>query len=302
MLPMAITDLSVLERGDQIIVSFTTPPRTTDNLPVEEFSAIDLRIGPSPVPFDFEKWAASATQYELQPPTPNDPDNPVGVQLRKTIPVAPWIGKHIAVAVRTAIKKKDHYSSWSNRLVLDVVAPLTPPAVKAESTAKGVLLTWQAESSGLEYRIYRKSAADSAPTQLDVSQTPDYLDKTSQYETPYEYTVVAQKGLAESLPSKSVPITTIDIFPPSVPASITALAGPNSIEVSWQRSPEPDLKGYFVYRSVDNGPFEKVGDPQNVPSFSDRNVAHGKTYRYEVSAVDQKNNPSEKSAPTVVSY
>ncbi|MDQ2712681.1 MAG: hypothetical protein M3Y24_10710, partial [Acidobacteriota bacterium] len=222
--------------------------------------------------------------------------------LGKTIPAGPWIGKHLAVAVRTAVKKNDHYSSWSNRVVLDVVAPLTPPVVKVESTAKGVLLTWGLENSGLEYRIYRKNATDSAPTQLDVSRTPDYLDKTSQYETPYEYTVVAQKGLAESLPSKPVVIKTTDIFPPSVPASIMALAGPNSIEISWQRSPEPDLKGYFVYRSIDNGPFEKVGDLQDVPSFSDRNVEHGKTYRYEVSAVDQKNNPSEKSAPTAVSY
>ncbi len=165
-----------------------------------------------------------------------------------------------------------------------------------------MLLTWGPENSGLEYRIYRKSANDNAPIQLDVSHTPDYLDKTSQYETPYEYTVVAQKGLAESLPSKSVSITTTDIFPPSVPASITALAGPNSIELSWQRSPEPDLKGYFVYRSIDNGPFVKVGNLQNVPSFSDRNVEHGKTYRYQVSAVDQKNNSSEKSAPTAISY
>ncbi len=131
MLPMAITDLTVLERGDQIIISFTTPPRTTDNLPVEELSAIDLRIGPFSVPFDFEKWAASAKQYGLEPPQPNDPDNPVGTQLGKTIPAGPWIGKHLAVAVRTAIKKKDHYSSWSNRVVLDVIAALTPPVVKS---------------------------------------------------------------------------------------------------------------------------------------------------------------------------
>jgi fibronectin type 3 domain-containing protein len=87
-----------------------------------------------------------------------------------------------------------------------------------------------------------------------------------------------------------------DIFAPSVPASITALAGPDSIEVSWQRSPEPDLKGYYVYRSVNGGPFERQGGLVTVPTFSDHNVEHGKTYRYEVSAVDQKNNESGKSA------
>jgi len=165
-----------------------------------------------------------------------------------------------------------------------------------------VLLTWSSKLSGLEYRVYRKGAADTAPAELGTCKTRDFLDATSQFETPYEYTVVAARGLAESLPSEPVPITTSDIFPPSVPSSITALAGPNSIEVSWQRSPEPDLKGYFVYRSVSGGPFEGVGGLLNLPAYSDRNVEHGKSYRYQVSAVDQKNNTSERSVTAEASY
>ena len=287
MLPTAITDVTVIERGDQIIISFTTPPRTTDNLPVEQFSDIDLRIGVASVPFEFERWAAGAKSYQLEPPDPGDPQNPTAIPMRKTVDARDWIGKRIAVAVRTSVKKKDHFSSWSNRVVLNVIPALTPPDVKADSTAKGVLLTWPAAQADLTYRIYRKAATDSAAAQLGTSNTPSYVDTTSQYDTPYNYTVIAAQGFAESLPSTPVAITTKDIFPPSVPSAVTALAGPNSIELSWGRS---------------NGPFERIGDLQTVPTFSDRAVEHGKTYRYQVSAIDQKNNSSDRSAAVSVSY
>ncbi len=76
---------------------------------------------------------------------------------------------------------------------------------------------------------------------------------------------------------------------------MTALAGPDSVELTWSRSPEADLKAYKIYRAVGNGPLEPLGEPVNLPTFSDRKVERGKVYRYAISAVDQKNNESEKS-------
>jgi fibronectin type 3 domain-containing protein len=72
--------------------------------------------------------------------------------------------------------------------------------------------------------------------------------------------------------------------------------------VSWSRSPDSDLKGYYVYRSVDGAPFERQGDLISLPTFSDHNVQHGKMYRYVVSAVDQKGNESGKSSAAEVSF
>jgi hypothetical protein len=301
-LPLPVADLTVVERGDQLVISFSTPARTVDNLAVKQFSELDLRIGPDVRPFDFDRWKDSATRYELAPPPPADPDNPLAVPISKNISAAGWVGKRVTVAVRTAIKKNDHYSAWSNRVVLDVIAPLRPPSVKEKSTAKGVELTWESTDAALEYRIYRKGPDPNPPVQLGISKTNSFLDTTSQYETPYEYTIVAVRANAESLPSRPVQITTKDIFPPSVPASVTALAAPNSIEVSWQRSPEADLKGYLVYRSVNGGAFEPIGSMLNLPTFSDLQVEHGKTYAYRIAAVDQKNNTSDRSAPAQVRF
>ena len=301
-LPLAVTNLVAVQRGDEIVIEFSTPPRTTDNLPVRHFSEIDLRIGPAAIPFDYDRWASGAKRYPVPPPPPADPDNPVSVAISKRIPASEWAGKRVAVAVRTAVKKRDHDSAWSNRVVLEVIAPLAAPHVEVKSTAKGVMVTWSAVPNALEYRIYRKSSTDNAPIEIGTSKTFSYLDTTSQYDIPYEYTVAAVRGLIESLPSEPKPITTTDIFAPSVPSGVAALAGPNSIELSWQRSPESDLKGYYVYRSVNGGPYQQVGGLLTLPAYSDHQVEHGATYNYEVDAVDQKNNPSDKSAPVRVSY
>jgi fibronectin type 3 domain-containing protein len=83
---------------------------------------------------------------------------------------------------------------------------------------------------------------------------------------------------------------------------VTALAGPDSVEVSWQRSPEADTQGYYVYRSMNGGSLERQGALVTLPAYSDRKVEHGKTYRYAVSAVDKKNNESDKSAPAEAAF
>ncbi len=60
-LPNAVIDLHAVERGDRIVITFSTPPRTTDNLAIKQFSDIDLRVGPAITPWDFERWSGAAT-------------------------------------------------------------------------------------------------------------------------------------------------------------------------------------------------------------------------------------------------
>lgn len=301
-LPAAITDLSVVEQGNQIRITFSTPTRTTDNLPIKRFSEIDLRIGPVPTPFDYERWSAQAKMLPVEPPEAIDPDDPRSQLMETSVPVSQWLGQRVAIAVRTAVKSKDHYSAWSNIVRLDVITPLEAPTVKLEATAQGVKLSWPAEGQGVHYEIYRRGPADKQPVNIGTAEQHEYVDTTAQFDTHYEYSIIAAHGSAESQPSKSVGLTPLDIFPPSIPAKVTALATPDSIEVSWERSPESDLKGYYIYRSVDGGTFVRQGDLLTLPTYSDHDVEHGKTYRYEISAIDQKNNESGKSSPAEVAF
>lgn len=297
-IPNPVTDLQAIEKGNELTITFSVPPHTTDSLLIKHYTVIDLAIGVAQTPFDFDKWSASAQHFEVPAPPPIDPDAPRSQPVSKILPTEGWIGKHVVVAVRTSMKKEDHFSQWSNRAMLDVVAPLKPPEATIEATKNGYLLTWPAEGTGIRYLIYRRGPTDKTPIEIGTSEQPLYLDSTSHWDTPYTYTVVAQKDTAQSEPSKDLEVNHADTFPPEVPASVTALAGPESIEVSWSRSPDANLKGYYVYRSTNGGDFVRQGDLVNVPNYSDRSVEHGKSYRYEISAASQKGYESGKTPPT----
>ena len=72
---------------------------------------------------------------------------------------------------------------------------------------------------------------------------------------------------------------------------------PAHLELSWAISPEPDIAGYYVYRSDSQG---TRGARQNqdlllTPAFRDISVAPGKHYFYSVTAVDRSGNESVAS-------
>jgi fibronectin type 3 domain-containing protein len=285
--------LKVVERGDQLVINFTSPIRTTDNLTIKRFSEVDLRIGEAITPFDFDSWSASARQYQLPLPT-IDYELPRPVPEMKSIPATDWVGKRVAILVRTAVRKTGHYSQWSNRVVLQVVAPLATPDLKVSAVKAGYMLTWDA-ASNVKYHIFRQDPNQKAPVEIGIADASPYVDETSQWDTRYIYTVAAQQDAAESLPSPPVTIIHADTFPPAAPESLAALGGPESIELSWSRNVEPDLKGYYVYRSVNGGPFERLSELVTLPTYSDRKVEHGKTYRYAVTALSQHAVESDKS-------
>ena len=136
-------------------------------------------------------------------------------------------------------------------------------------------------------------------------KTPEWTDSGTEFGKRYTYLVqsivtVGDRKQAESDLSDEATIVPRDIFPPAAPKGVQASIAPNSIELNWERNTEEDLNGYRVYRAEGNGAMEKVGDVSVVPSYSDRKVEHGKTYRYAISAIDQAGNESPRSAPVDV--
>jgi hypothetical protein len=290
-IPARVNDLAAIQRGSRLMVQFTVPPRTTEGVAIKAPLDLDLRIGTAQPPFSQEVWAAHAT------PIPAGPvDNGVA---RYEIPVAPWTGKEATLAVRV-LSPRGKTVGWSNFVNVTVVAPPERPAdLHAEATAQGVRLTWRAR--GDSFRVYRRTGNDSFAPVANVPQ-PSFTDSAAEFGTHYIYQVqtivkLPENAEAESDVSEEVGITPVDVFPPAVPAGLNASAAPNSIELSWEGDTEPDLAGYFVYRSAGAGAFAKVGEMVLIPSYSDRAVEHGKTYRYAVSAVDKTGNESARSGP-----
>lgn len=301
-IPNVVTDVRVIERGDRLEISFTAPAKTTDSLTIRKLSAIELRIGPEQRPFNIDTWASSAKEYEIPVPAAKAEDDTKPVPMSYQLPASDWSGQHIAVAVRSAVKTGKNYSSWSNIVHMDVLPPLRPPQLSVEATAQGYKLDWNDEGAGVTYRVFRQGPPDKAPVQIGTAAKPEFIDPTPQWDTLYTYSVIAANGPVESLVSNKVAITHADTFPPVVPSGLAALAAADSIELSWQRDTEPDLKGYYVNRSVNGGAFERQGGLITVPAYSDHNVEHGKTYKYQVSAIDQKGNTSAESPPVEVAF
>ncbi len=130
---------------------------------------------------------------------------------------------------------------------------------------------------------------------LATASRTEYADTTTQFGTAYEYLVQALQDRAESEISQPVSITPRDVFPPAVPAGLSAVGGVGSIELVWERNTDADLRGYRVYRAAESGSLERIAEFTEAPAYSDRQVQAGKKYRYAVSALDIDENESKLS-------
>jgi fibronectin type 3 domain-containing protein len=221
------------------------------------------------------------------------PEEPGRVDAK--IPIAGLVGQTITITERTR-GGKGHYSEWSNTVTLDVEAPLPPPTeVVAKAVSAGVEVNWRANGA-TSFHIFRSDENTKIPQQAGTSDSTTYTDKTTEYDKHYQYFVQALRGKTESEVSAPVDITPVDVFPPAVPAGITATTGIAAIELAWERNTEPDFAKYIIWRAAGDGPFQKLAETDS-PVYSDKAVKSGTRYRYSISAVDQKGNESQRSAP-----
>ena len=292
-IPPKVSDLAARQRGGRIIVQFTVPAKTTEGHPIPPPLRLDLRAGTAD-PFEENRWAAGARQI---------PPGAIANGLaRYEIPAADWTGKEVIFGVR-AVAGNGKQSGWSNFVVVPVVTPPEKPGGIAPTvTQQGVRLTWQAR--GTDFRVFRKTE-DGGYTPVANVQTPEWTDTATEFGKRYTYMVqtiakLDNRKQAESELSDEASIVPRDIFPPAAPKGVKGSSAPNSIELNWERNTEEDLNGYRVYRGEGNGALEKIADVSVVPSYSDRKVEHGKTYRYAIAAVDQAGNESPRSAPIEV--
>ena len=128
------------------------------------------------------------------------------------------------------------------------------------------------------------------------------------------YTYTVQRVLAvklggrstelRSVPSAAIEAVLKDTFPPHSPDGLTSIpvvssgSQPASIDLSWEAGTEPDLAGYFVYRSergsgASAGGWKRLtAKPLAAPAYRDFEITSGKHYSYRVTAVDRSGNES----------
>jgi len=214
-------------------------------------------------------------------------------------------------------------------------APVPIDDVKTTFTRSAVELTWTPPQKTLigasppitTYRIYRGeiegepvlgTASPSEKgggniklktpfTRIGESDSAAFSDAQAVLDTPYVYSVrsvVQYSGVSiESSDSNFAIITPRDLLPPAAPQGLLVVPVPAQndatahLELSWAISPEPDIAGYYVYRSDSQGTrgVRLNGDLLPTPSFRDISVGLGKHYLYSVTAVDRSGNESPAS-------
>lgn len=291
-IPSKVTDLNLTERGDNLDITFTIPLLTNEGLPLKEIGGVDLRVGPSPSPWNEDAWAMTATQVNV--PSADRP-GPAAAQL----PAAMFIGKEVVAAVRLS-NPNGRYSEWSNFKTFMVQPPVSDPtSFRVAADPKGVALTWTAAGPG-EFRIFRKSEQQPAPVLLATTNQPNYIDISAVFGKTYEYSIQAVRGDVASNIVGPEKITPLDIFPPAVPSGLTASAGIGSIELAWNRNTESGFKEYRILRSEEAGPFTEIARGLDAPVYSDHMIQSGKHYRYEIESVGQNGHVSQPSAPVEI--
>ena len=294
-IPARGENLTAVQRGSVIVARITLPLLTTEGMVLKQRVRPDLRIGPKPTgAFDAAAWSAAARPVP-QGPTAN------GV-VDYNIPAGEWIGKQVAIAVRM-IGANGRDAGWSVPAVLTVVPPpVRPHDLIAESAPQGVKLSWQ--GPGADFAVLRRGPDEQDFTSVGHSTTPETIDATAQFGKPYSYMVqaVAQagEGQAQSDLSNVAAITPVDTFPPAAPIGLTAVPSTASVELVWERSAEPAVAVYRVYRALAAGPFQLLAGKERLPAYSDRKIESGKIYRYAVSAVKTNQAESKLSEPVEV--
>ncbi len=291
-IPADITDLAASQRGDRIIVQFSAPQLTTEQVALRNPPELELLAGESAPPFNMNAWLQSAK--------PVAGGEVKDFRAHYEIPVDALPGKEIILAAR-AIGPGGRASGWSTVVLVSVVAPPPRPAdLRARNVPEGVHLTWQANAA--LFRVYRRADDEKDFQRVADVAGPEWTDTRTQYGRTYRYEVesvakTSTGGEAQSELSAQADITPVDTFPPAVPSGLTPVASVSSIELAWDRDTDADLAGYRIYRAEPGGDFRKIADTGTTPSYSDRGAEHGKTYRYAVAAVDLHGNESKMSPP-----
>lgn len=329
-IPVTVKNLTAARAGDAVTLQWTMPKRATDKVLLEGLQHAQVcRLA------DPALDATAKTPVHTQPKCV-----PAGDLTALPGATASYVD-HLPAALEAgapraleyAVRLYSPYKStagYSNRAT--VVAGAAPPAVgmvTAQTQADGVVLRWQpqAPEAGMQMRMVRTlldpkakkksrgmmGSAEPEQQVLEVSlahhDAGQALDKHAALDHIYTYVlqrVVLLKvnGVSAELGGTKSPTVTIDakdVFPPSVPRQLAAVADgeAGAIDLSWEPSAQTDTAGYIVFRRVAGGAWQRISPERQlvtVPAWSDKTAQPGVRYQYSIAAVDRDGNQSARSS------
>lgn len=308
-IPAPVKDLTVRQRGNQILLGFTYPKLTPAGAALGDVTGIEVwaaeRPAPregQPQPLDAREMNAAATQRLALKPV-DLPGVTYGDHVLVTLPLSePVQSRSLFFAVRTLGPKGDRSEPSNQGVLVPKTAPAAPQQVTTTPVADGIQVEWSTTEGATGYYVYRRDSQERVYTEPIHTAGPTettWVDSSARYGQSYIYAVTA---LAQSQPAIESAIGSEhevryqDRFAPPAPDQLVALAEEGQVRLFWRSSNAPDLAGYLVYRRGPDGPFSRLtAQPQTSLEFTDRGLRKGQAFTYRVTAVDTTGNESTPS-------
>jgi hypothetical protein len=316
-IPNPTKDLTVAQRGNQLVLRFAYPQTTVGGAKLPGLDAVEVVSLTREVPAGVTelpivdareltvggKPVATLRGAELQSAIEGG-----RVVVRLPLPEVPPAAATATPAARTlrvysvrTVAKDGEASAWSNLARLVPQAPPPPPTGLAiEPRANGIALSWRAEATGVAgFAVYRRPAesrsyGDALATLPADART--YVDTTARYGDRYIFTVTslgATEPRVESGFGEEQEVGYEDRFAPAPPDDLVALPQPGGIiSLVWRASPDRDAVGYLVYRQEPGTEgFRKLtAEPIADLKYTDSGLTPGLLFRYRVTALDGAGN------------
>lgn len=334
--PITVTDLSARQAGDGVLLTFTLPTKSVTGQRLETPPAVEVLRGsvksdgtPDPKSFRVVYTLPGALTDNYSSKNILEFTDPIFPEETKAHPGTP-----IAYRVRTRASQK-RASTDSNAAIVRIFpvaeritsleVRVTQSAIELSWTAPTKMSTGEPLSNFSGYRVYRGQIdpATAAAATHDLTQAKwfsrltllasadsnDYSDTVFDFGKTYVYivrsVVLAGNNPVESSDSNFAVVTPQDTFPPAAPRNVVAAVLPGAesgtllVDLSWSINMEPDLAGYRVYRSEEQGVRGQLLNAELLPTpaLRDTSVVPGHRYWYTVTSVDRVGNESSASEP-----
>jgi hypothetical protein len=319
-IPQPVSDLSAIQVGKSIKLSYTLPKLNTDGSAATTLSAIEIyRLISTQVNISLRDAKQSLESMvpwkklvkdELSKYTPGS--KIVVIENLADLPPENLFQSQVYYALRAINNKKQHAGLSNISSVKVWPLPTAPTNLRPSSLGEQYIeIGWESPilridgspmKGPLLFNIYRgvdTQVAAAGRLNQDPVRENHFKDASIELGRRYVYFVRAvdeTPGIVESEESQPLEVTNVDTYPPKAPAEVTAVSDGRAISLVWLPNSEPDLAGYWVYRSGSDHNFRRLNvQILTTASTIDKSVEKGQTYFYRIQAVDLQGNESDFS-------
>lgn len=213
----------------------------------------------------------------------------------------------------TAVGKtpKQQKTSFSTLIQpIDSIPPAIPVELEGKIDSLGIArFNWKANSEKdiLGYRVFRGFTEKEEPSQLTVSpvEASKFIDtvEVKNLNAKVYYQVVAvDKRFNHSNKSKVLVLEKPDVIPPTAPVFSNYKVENGEVKLTWINSSEENATHILTRKNLTNEAEWEViyKATDTVQTFTDKEVAVDKKYRYAIKAIDKSGLESVLSTPLTI--